>query len=375
LIVIMPTEIPDRPRSPFSRRSLLGLAIGGTAAGLVSRPGSVWARDRQPGIMPQASTSISAPAIIAGGGRGSLAAQWAEAMSGPLGQALNAQQAPDVTTSSGRDGVTAANLFDATISPDGNTALVVPGTAMLASLAGDMRVHFDYSRWIPLLVGQSRTLVIGRVDLHRTLRNLLRDRPVRVAVSSATGIELPTLLAMTLLGVRPIPVSGFATPQSAIEALSTNAVDVIQVPSAAVSDAQLAQITRAGGAVLFSLENSANTAAADTTTPDFPNFYAQLHKRPANKPLVDGLRAISIAASTNAALVLPMLTAPGMIAEWRYATNAASTVLTADATRSAITLFTGSDCTRAYADTNPDLTAQLALKRWIALRQADWRVG
>jgi len=353
---------------------VLALALAGTA-GAALRPATVIARERAAGAVPTTTTAISAPALIAGGGRGSLAARWADSLAAPLGQALNAAQQADVTTSTGRDGVTAANLFDATISPDGNTALVVPGAAILASLSGDARVHFDFSRWVPLLVGQSETLVIGRVDLSHSLRNLLRDRPARVAVSAPTGLELPTLLATALLGLRPIPVPGFATPESAIAALNSNAVDVIQVPRAAVGADALAQITRAGGAILFRLENSGAPASATDSTPDFPGFYAQLHKRPPNKPLADGLRAISVAASTDAALVLPMLTAPALIAEWRYAANAASTAIADEAHRNAVTVFTGADCTHAYADTNPDLTAQLALKRWITLRQADWRVG
>ncbi|GBQ62530.1 hypothetical protein AA103196_0334 [Ameyamaea chiangmaiensis NBRC 103196] len=324
------------------------------------------------------SGDIASPALIVGGGRDSKVAHWADTLSDPLTQALKAPQPIDITTSSGRDGVTAANLFDARVTPDGNTALIVPGSAILASLAGDARVHFDFSRWVPLIVGQADTIVIGRADFHRSLRNLLRDRPVRVGVSTPTGLELPTLVALSLLGVRPVPVAGLATPESALDALNTNAVDVIQVPRAAVPDDRLAQLAQAGYPALFTLERSgaaADNNAAASSLPSFPAFYGQFHSRPPQAPLANGLRAISIAASTSLAVVLPMLTTPSLVAEWRFATHAACATLEREAAREGMSLYTGQNGATAYADANPDLTAQLAIKRWIAAREPEWRMG
>jgi tripartite-type tricarboxylate transporter receptor subunit TctC len=57
----------------------------------------------------------------------------------------------------GVDGVTGANIFANQINPNGATALLVPGKR-----GGDSRVHFDPSRWLPILARTTPAFVVDR---------------------------------------------------------------------------------------------------------------------------------------------------------------------------------------------------------------------
>lgn len=189
--------------------------------------------------------------LIVAGSPGTGPARWAPVLAPALEVTLPSDGPINLQNVAGQDGVTGANLFDAQAS--GENALLVPGTAILAALSGDSRVHFDYQRWLPVALIAGSPLVVGHVDFRRSLRTLLQNRPVRVAVTTPTGAELPTLLAMAILSMRAIPVRGLATPQTSIEALQQGEVDVVQLSPDNATPELLAALKDKGFVPLFSL--------------------------------------------------------------------------------------------------------------------------
>jgi hypothetical protein len=169
----------------------------------------------------------------------------------------------DLTFTTGWDGVTGANLFDAQEQlSSASSTLLVPGTALMAAMAGDSRVHYAYQRWSPVLTICQPCVVVGHVSLHRSLGIILSSKTTRVAVSTPTGPELPTLLAFDLLALRPLPVSGYATPDDAMAALTNGLVDAIQLPMDAALKERLDALATKGFTPLF-----LNTDAPPMPTP------------------------------------------------------------------------------------------------------------
>ncbi|GBR03087.1 hypothetical protein AA21952_0951 [Acetobacter oeni LMG 21952] len=299
-------------------------------------------------------------------------ARWAPVLSETFSETLPTDGPIVLQPTAGWDGVTGANKFESQTGGDNAGTLLVPGAAILASLTGSSRVHFDYQRWLPVFLSVGAPVVVGRVDFHRSLRMLLGDHPVRVAVSTPDGLELPTLLAMTILSMRVIPVSGIASPEDAIDALRRGEVDVVQLPASAARPAMLQGLAQNGFEVLFTLGQTDGGGSAD-----FVTRVAALQGHASRHPLYQACLSASVAAGMDAALVLPMLTSPAQTARWRHAAQLA--VLRPEVTALAKTDGTravgGADVATLYHTLTPDLSGLLALRRWLAERTPGWRSG
>ncbi|ACI50077.1 conserved hypothetical protein [Gluconacetobacter diazotrophicus PA1 5] len=330
-------------------------------------------------IVPAGGT-IADPTLLVAGNADSVAGKWGTVLSPALAQGLDAPRPVSMHLTSGQDGVTGANLFDTQTVPDGTTALLVPGAALVASLAGDPRAHFDFGRWVPLMLSLVSPVVVGRAELHRTFRDLMRDRPVRIAVSADTGVELATVLAMALFGLRPIPVAGFASRQDALAALRDGKVDVVQVSDPMSPQALAAMfdtLGQSGAAPLFTLSDTVRMTAQGHTVPTLAERFAQERGHPPDGLLYEAWKVVAAAASLDVALVLPMLTPPAQVAGWRHA------MATADAHGAVDTLMngngrklvTGTDCAPHLRDMTGETSAVLTLRRWLASHAPNWRLG
>ncbi|AQS86143.1 MAG: hypothetical protein ABF876_01875 [Acetobacter aceti] len=362
----------------YDRRTLLKAALGlaaGSGAGSFLTARAFAHSSETDGLLHAASAAVRAPTLgtpglIVAGSPGTGPARWAPVLAPALEVTLPSDGPINLQNVAGQDGVTGANLFDAQAS--GENALLVPGTAILAALSGDSRVHFDYQRWLPVALIAGSPLVVGHVDFRRSLRTLLQNRPVRVAVTTPTGAELPTLLAMAILSMRAIPVRGLATPQTSIEALQRGEVDVVQLSPDNATPELLAALKDKGFVPLFSL-----TAEEGGSLPDFAARFTSVRGHAPDHALYPAYQATAHAASIEAALMLPMLTPPANAALWRHAAHltAAQPAIDDVARKNHTHLITEANVFPFYAALTPPLAGILAFRRWLSASSVFWRTG
>ena len=361
----------------IGRRNLLAMLLAGSAAGMRG----AMASELPPERLPVPAGASGTPGLLVAGNQSAMADRWKPVLPRTLAQGFGLSSPLPVRDTVGQDGVTGANLFDSQFASDGMMALAAPGSALVSSLCGDTRIHFDYSRWLPLLLCMTVPVVIGRAQLHRSLGNFMRDRPVRIAVSTLTGIELPTVLAMTLFGLRPIPVTGLATPDAAAAALRDNQVDVIQITDplgTPDTTALIDGLAQADFPALFTLSTQAQPfTVQDQTIMSMETRLGQDAHSALGSLLYAAWKPLAGAAAVDLALVLPMLTQPTTLARWRAATalairDSAVLSLTRDAGR---TLLTGTDATAALQQISGDTSTIMTLRRWLAAKLPTWRLG
>ncbi|GBQ30743.1 hypothetical protein AA12717_3564 [Gluconacetobacter sacchari DSM 12717] len=359
------------------RRQFLAMAGFSALAGIsAAHAGSL---TRIAAIVPAGGTIVD-PTLLVAGNAESAAGRWSTVLAPALAQGLESPSALDTHLTSGLDGVTGANQFDTQTVPDGATALVVPGAALVTSLAGDPRAHYDFGRWVPLMLSLLSPIVVGRADLHRSLRDLVRDRPIRVAVSSEHGIELATVMAMAIFGFRPIPVMGIATAQEALAALRDGKVDVVQIsdpmPPKALDDL-LVPLQESRAVPLFTLTDSVRATVHGQPVRTFDERFAQERGHPPSGLLYEAWKIVAASASLEIGLVLPMLTPPAQVAAWRHAVGVAGNQSALDTFRndSGRALVSGPECSGYLHAMTGEIPAVLMLRRWLAVHTPEWRLG
>ena len=372
-----------------SRRNAVGLFLATSSLGAVA-PGlaraETW-RERANNLLSALSGHRGAPAspgsatLLVGGPpdgsagqiAGLLAPLLAPALLGPIPAASSADQARiDISSSGGRDGVTAANAFETRASTDGSTALLVPGHATLAALAGDPRCHFDVGTWVPALATLSSVALVGRV----AFASLPRDgRPLALGGSTPSGPLLPILVALTMLGVAITPRFDLDREEDAERALRAGAVDATVISGRDVP-ARVASLAAEGFPAYFAFGPGAgggSLASRDPALPSVPSADERMltatGSAPAG-PLAGALRASAAASRLDTALVLPQLAPAAVVARWRQACDQAASSLTLQsaARAASIRAETAPDCVVAVRDTVASEESLLALHRLLAGR-------
>ncbi|MBE7212458.1 MAG: hypothetical protein INR65_15665 [Gluconacetobacter diazotrophicus] len=350
------------------RRRLLGmvpalLLAAGRTAGAAGRA------EPASGTLEQGPPALSHPQLLVAGPAESVSGRWASVLAPGLAQALGLPRSMPIADTGGRDGVTGANAFDALTAPDGATAMLVPGAAALAWLAGDPRVHFDAGRWVPALAAFSPAVVVGRGGLGEGLAG----KPVRIGASTVTGVELPALLGLFLLSAVPVPVFGLSRADDAETALRDGRIDAMLLSGPDIAP-RLAALRRDGYTPLFSLAREpAGGAERGDATPGVIELASARGSRP-DPALLEAWRATATAATMQTALVLPLLTPAAVMARWRLASGeAVAGPLVADHLRDGqADTVAGTRSAAALDELKASQAAQLALRRWIAERTG-WR--
>ena len=344
---------------PAGRRKVLsGLGL------LLASPGLAAPALAAPALAAPAlaATALAAPetaqgempsTIMVAGPAGGRLDRWADLMSAPIGRAL-AGRALTRQNVGGIDGVTGANQFEARNEPDGSTALLVPGSAALVWLVGEMRARFDPARWVPLWAQAGSAVLVSRIAV-------TEGRRVRVAASSLVGQELPFFLALDMLGMDATP-STFATSEAML----------LQGAALPTSITKMGQV---GFQPIMTL-GALNTEAQSIRDPLLPTVPTALELVQGRGPpdLVAALRATALAVQLDAGLVLPALTPAASVAQWRRACS--SLFQDADIQREAarlgarpISAAAAATCTAGIAG---DPATLLALRGWLATRHS-WR--
>lgn len=367
---------PPEPGRRSILRGGIGLAasvasVSGTAMaqGSLSRAGvPVPVQLTSTTAMGLSIPSLSNASMMVAGLPDAASGRWARLLARPLAAALHPGSPLAVSAVGGRDGVTGANAFEALINPDGSSALLVPGMAAVAWLAGDPRVHFDAGRWVPALTSFASAVLLGRIGTQPTT--------LRVAVSTPTGVELAALLGLSLLGRAPVPVFGLSDPNDAHAAFLDGHVDAILLTGSGVP-ARTAAWSGHKLQPIFSLGADALATARDpalANVPTLPELYRTAFGRPPSGTLFEAWKATAAAARLDVALVLQPLTPASLVAQWRRACTRAITdpTLVSAARAAQVNSLPAPDCVTALSAIVADENTLLVLRRWIA-GHTNWR--
>jgi hypothetical protein len=362
----------------IDRRHFFGLAAGAALSGpLQVRVEQALLTGRGLGDINRRSAG---PALDVAGPADCPLAAWARRLRAPLAAGLMQGGQLDVRYAGGVDGVTGANQFDARVVPDGQDALLFPGSVAMAWLADDGRVQLDPAHMLPLAAvfgpgvlmvqgGLAADLTPGRRAGGGARRGAARPGgKLRLGVGPGPDPALTALLGLDLLGIGATGVPAWPDPVAAARQGAADAV-FLHGPNAALqAPALLADGFRPA------LSTDRHGASADPALAA-PYFLAGLPEaRLRHDPLVDAWRAAAAASMLCAVLVVPRMTPAAAIGRWRRA--AAMTVADDDvraaADREAMRLAAGSDAVGALAPMEVGGATQLALRRWMAQRVA-WR--
>ncbi|MDE1897306.1 MAG: hypothetical protein KGH91_09535, partial [Rhodospirillales bacterium] len=241
----------------------------------------------------------------------------------------------------GLDGVTGANRLDALLVPDGRSAAILPGAALLAFITGDSRVHYDPTHWTPVLAGFNSGVLMLRAPAGSTptLATLQKMAPLRIGVAQTQSGDLAALLALARLGVATAPVFGLHGSTEKTRAFIGGAVDAVFISGEGVPE-DITPLIASGAVPAFCL-GAPGPGGVTGPDPLFPGLALASAFGPAVSPLLGtAYEAAAAAARVDFLLVLPRLTDPSAVALWRSAAQqaASSQAVTAAAAASSISL-------------------------------------
>jgi hypothetical protein len=311
------------------------------------------------------------PAIDVAGPADCPLAAWARRLRGPLAAGLMQGGQLNVRYAGGVDGVTGANQFDARVVPDGQDALLFPGSVAMAWLADDGRVRLDPAHMLPLVAifGPGVLMVQGGLAAGVAWRGVAGPGgTVRLAMGPGPDAALTALLGLDLLGIGAVCLPACPDPVAAARAGAADAV-FLHGPTAAM---QAPALLAHGFRPALSIERH---AAAYESALAAPYFLAGMPEaRLRHDPLVDAWRAMATTTALCGVLVVPRMTPAAAIGRWRRAAaiSVADDEVAAASQREALRLAAGSDAAGALAPMEVGGTTQLALRRWMAQR-VHWR--
>jgi len=270
----------------------------------------------------------------------------------------------------GLDGVTGANQLDALVVPDGTTAAILPGAALIAWMTGDPRVHFDPTHWAPVLSGTNAGVLVVRLgNAAPSVTALQKFSPLRLAADSAHSGDLAALLALQCLNVPAAPLFGLRGTDAKTRAFTAGEVDAVFLSGEGVPE-DIAPLSANGGVPVFCTGQLDATGATlpDALLPGVPDLASFAGACPS--PLITAYQAAAAASRLDFFMVLPRLTDPGALAAWRRAGDVAtaSTALLAAASASSVMLQNADVTAANLAALNLSLTDQTGLQAFIAQR-------
>ncbi|MDI5935689.1 tricarboxylate transporter [Halomonas kalidii] len=210
---------------------------------------------------------------------------WARFFAPWLSEHIPGQPTIMIDNVPGGGSINGSNLFAMRAKSDGSDWLGASASTQYPAMLGDKRVRYDYADWTPILATPTGGVVYAQAslgeDTESALASLL-EQPVKLAVQSHTGLELPVLIALDMLGVEVQAVSGMQSRGEGRLAFERGEADIdFQTTSAYLSS--VAPLVESGRAVpLFSLGvmNDAGEIVRDPAFPDLPTFsevYEEVH--------------------------------------------------------------------------------------------------
>ena len=344
----------------IGRRTLLSLGASAVVASM------------QPALASPARPASTAFAdgatLLVAGPESGVIDRWAMLLGPALGRGLPHGTQVHTEAVGGLDGVTGANQFEARTTPDGTTALLLPGSAALAWLVGDPRAQFDAAHWMPGLAGITSGVLASRIPVAA----LLSGTHLRIGAAGPAGPDLPMLLALDLLGVTWTPVFGLNDEAALSDALARGTVNAVPLRGRRVPG-QAHAFAAVGTQPIFTLgtPDDSGILQRDPAFPGRPTASELIARRtPSNIALEAAFRAAAAAAQLDVALVLPQLTPAAMVAVWRHAfmVAAGSPDVQTQASALGVRPLSTPAAVSSTAAIAADTEALLELRRWLATR-------
>ncbi|MCE8037650.1 tricarboxylate transporter [Halomonas sp. MCCC 1A11062] len=202
---------------------------------------------------------------------------WARFFSPWLSEHIPGEPTISIDNVPGGGSINGANLFATRARSDGSDWLGTSASTQFPAMLGDRRVRYDYSTWTPILATPTGGVVYAQPSLGEESESAiaaLLEKRVKLAVQSHTGLELPVLIALDMLGVDVQAVSGMQGRGEGRLAFERGEADIdFQTTSAYLSS--VAPLVESGRAVpLFSLGvlNEEGQIERDPAFPDLPTF-------------------------------------------------------------------------------------------------------
>lgn len=331
-----------------------------------------------------AAAAIAAPPIFAEGAGlmvagppGGALDRTAERLATMLARSLPAGTVLRRDAVGGVDGVTGCNSYETQVAPDGSTALILPGAALLAWLIGDPRARYDVGRFVPVMAGMTPCVLVSR----RPLAEATARTPLRVAASRPDSADLAGLLGLDVVGLGCTPLLGHADPAAAVLA---GAADAALLWGAGVPE-RAQRLAAQGVRPVLSVgaPGAEDTATRLPEFPEVPTLY-ELHLARHGAPPAGALyavwRAASIAAQLDYHMVLLSPSPAAAVALWRQAAVTAGEAM--GEAGDAAAAVAGSQArpivcpalNQFAAPLAVDAAALLELRRWLADRLR-WQPG
>lgn len=228
----------------------------------------------------------------------------------------------------GGGSINGSNLFAMRADSDGSQWIGTSASTQYPAMLKDRRVRYSYDDWTPILATPTGGVVYAQPSLGDSAEEVLNavtKQRVKFAVQSHTGLELPVLIALDLLGADVQAVSGMRSRGEGRLAFERGEADIdFQTTSAYFSSVE--PLVKSGRAVpLFSLGvlNDSGEIVRDPAFPDLPTFsevYETLHGEAPSGPAAEAYRKFFASGFTLQKLILLPSDAPtDLIQEYREA--------------------------------------------------------
>ncbi|WP_417627153.1 tricarboxylate transporter [Pararhodobacter aggregans] len=231
----------------------------------------------------------------------------------------------------GGGSITGANQFAMRAASDGLEVLGTSASTQFPAILGDPRVRYDYANWTAVLASPVGGVVYiapsygvsGPADIEA-----LRGSEIRFAAQSATGLEMPVLLAFEMLDLNIRAVFGMESRGAGRLAFERgeSGIDFQTTPAYLSS---VAPLVEAGSAVpLFALGvvNADGSVSRDPSFPDLPTFVEFFTEATGAAPegeAFDAWRSLMLAGfSLQKMMVLPRDVPAEIIAAYAAAAQA-----------------------------------------------------
>ncbi len=325
----------------------------------------------------EAQAALGPMNLLVAGPNGGQTSRWGSAFA--LAMSNSFPGTPNIVAQpvGGLDGVTGANQLDALLVPDGRSAAILPGAALIAFLTGDSRVHFDPTHWTPLLAGCNSGVLMLRAPAGTvpTLNTLQKLAPLRIGAAQPQSNDLAALLALARLGIPTAPVFGLHSSEDKTRAFIAGTVDAVFICGEGVPE-DLDPLTASGAVPAFCI-GASEPGGTPGPDPLFPGLALPTALGPSVSPFLDSAyEAAAAAARLDFLLVLPRLTDPSAVALWRTAAQeaAATPAVSAAAQASSISLQPASVLVNALTALSIAPTEQSYLLAFLA-KNYGWQPG